>query len=114
MYISVQCLSGIGQVVLRKRAFLAYLSGFISWHKTWHILSISLTKTVEIMKANTSLPLQALLVDQPNVHIPYSAATLRVNREADAEVIRNTRPFSEISNRTFRHLFNRHATAFRR
>nr|WKN38980.1 hypothetical protein K4G66_09725 [Tunicatimonas sp. TK19036] len=53
----------------------------------------------------------ALFVDQENVTIPYSAATLQLN---SVIMQRDTTPFSNIGSGKFRRLFNRHVPAFRR
>ena len=53
----------------------------------------------------------SLLVDQENAEIPYSAATLHLNKVV---MQRDTTPFSSISSGKFRRMFDRHVIAFRR
>ena len=62
------------------------------------------------MNANTLYPTESLLVDQPNVTLPYSQETVALNRA----LTKNARPFSDVGRGKFRRLFNRHTTAFRR
>lgn len=64
------------------------------------------------MNANILYPAESLLVDQPNVTIPYRKETLALNQSLATS--RNTRPFSDLRRGKFRRLFNRHTTAFRR
>lgn len=64
------------------------------------------------MNANILYPAESLFVDQPNVTIPYRKETLALNQPLATS--RNARPFSDLGRGTFRRLFNRHATAFRR
>ncbi|MEQ9438650.1 MAG: hypothetical protein RIG62_06360 [Cyclobacteriaceae bacterium] len=54
----------------------------------------------------------ALFIDNEHANIPYSTATLQLNR--NIEMKRNTTPYSHMESGKFRRLFNRHSTAFRR
>ena len=57
-------------------------------------------------------PQSATLVDTEFAHIPYSEATLQLNRRLAIQ--RDITPFSQMGEGKFRRLFNRHTTAYRR
>nr|WKN36811.1 hypothetical protein K4G66_31080 [Tunicatimonas sp. TK19036] len=60
----------------------------------------------------SSINTTALFIDNEFARIPYSAATLQLNREIDMK--RDTTPFSQMGSGKFRKLFDRHTAAFRR
>ena len=54
----------------------------------------------------------SLLIDNEFASIPFSEATLDLNKKLG--IRRNTTPFSGMETGKFRKLFDRHRTAFRR
>nr|WKN35036.1 hypothetical protein K4G66_21905 [Tunicatimonas sp. TK19036] len=56
-------------------------------------------------------PQSATLIDTEFAHIPYSEATLQLNRKLAMK--RDTTPFGQMGEGKFRRLFNRHTTAYR-